>query len=376
MKKTTTATPPAPGDQDPDQQDPEKLDPTPDELEALDHLEEFLARFEGQDFKVRIQKWDAEDTDWVYVDRVRLAGFDPFAALKKHGTGRYRLTLLDPKGKFVPKGSQELRIKFTEEIAAEPAVPAAAAAPDPLDSPVVKLVLAMLQQNATMSAEIMKAMVQARPAEPAKDQKMLELLLQHAIDSKDSKAGGLKDSLELLVTFRELLDNREPSSEGSLLGEIREGLKLIKEMGHRGPAAPRPALPQPQPATVINAGQVLDPSKDKPMNAFVAIMKYLPQLEDAAKRTEPVEPWAQFVLDRLELEIIPLLVKEYAARGVAMTEDQVYQILLSKAKDPAQVGQIFQLMPRLDNVRPWIQAVIEEAVKIADEPDQGAGAAA
>lgn len=345
-------------------------------LEIEERLNMFHEKFGQKEYKIRIEKFNKEENDWEIVDSLKLDGFDPFSSVKKYGGGRYRLSLLTDKSVYVAGGRMEIRIAEAAVAASSPAQ-----APDNAMS----LMIASLQAQNAQNLELMKAMI-GRPLPPeSKGPSLTELIaamsgLRNLTPKDDGGMGGIKGTLELMKLFKDIMP--EPAEEKSgLIGEVNQAVELFNKVGpliaaRRGQAPPR----QPQPTTpapanyatgvVVPAGEVQPTETESPMKPVIDKAKsYVPQLIAWAQRGKDVDDAADFVLDEVENEIIPLITSNYRPGGIVLSRDVVWNQLLSKAQDPSQVAALFTVVPELVPYRKWFEAVLTAAVAFALDPD-------
>lgn len=374
-KKPALAAPPAP--QPEDEREEIVVPDSIAELETEGKLAFFHDKFGEKDYKVRIEVFHREDNEWEMVDTVKLDGFDPFNSLKKYGGGRYRLSLLDDGGCYVKGGRMEVRI-------AQAAVSAQAASPSNQPDASMSLLIETLKAQNAQSLEIIKASL-GRPIPEQKGPSLTELIsalsgLKGLTPKEDGGMGGIEKTLGLMKLVKELMPEPAESSGEGVMGEIAQAVKVASEMGllNRGQRGPAPAPRQAPPPQNLAAGTVvLNPEPptpieepESPMRPVIDKLKsYVPTFISWAKRDKPVEDAADFLIDELDNEIVPLIVKHYKPGGViTLTREVVWGDLLSKAKDPNQVIAIFSAVPELGAYRSWVERVIAEAVKVAEAP--------
>jgi len=386
MKHKTEAAPrrrpavPAPQDEIVDLEDVIEL-PDMAELEAEEKLAVFHNKFGGEDYKIRVEIFNKDENDWDMVANLKLAGFDSFDSLRKYGAGRYRLSLLDTGGHYVKGGRMDARIS-----------PAAIEAHKIENPPAVvengmTAIVAMLQNQNTQNLELMKAMI-GRPLPPeSKGPSLTELItamsgLRGLTPKDEGGMGGVKGTLELMKLVKELMPEPDKGgNDGSLVGELSQAVELFGKVSPmleaRRRANPAPAT---RPANLAASGAIVMPSPEpepepedpmKPIND--KIQSYIPGLTAWAARGKDIEDAADFVLDEVEAEIVPLIVKHYRPGGITLTKDFIFGQLLEKANDPAQVEAIFAFAPALAPYKEWFARVIAKAVEFAtdqeDAPD-------
>jgi hypothetical protein len=349
------------------------------QLEIEEKLGVFHARFGEKDYKVRVELFNKEDNEFEIVDTVKLDGFDPFSSLKKYGGGRYRLSLLDEGGKYVAGGRMEVRIA---KVAADLAAPA------PAQDNGMALVLASLQSQNAQNLELLKAMI-GRPLPPeSKGPSLTELIaamsgLRNLTPKEDGGMGGIKGTLELMKLVKEILPEPAVEDKSGVMGEVAQAVELFGKLGpmiaaRRQVQGPRPATsPAVAPEVPPNyaAGSVIvnpeaAPEQESPMKPVIdKVQSYIPQLLAWAQRGKDVEAVAEFVLDEVDNEIVPLIVRHYRPGGITLNNDLVFEQLLAKTQDPAQIAAIFTVAPALVPYREWFERVIAKAYEYATTQD-------
>lgn len=349
--------------------------PTPEEMEDAQRLGDFQARFGGKDYKVRVDRYNKEDAEWEYATSCKLDGFDPFITLQKtHGGGKYRLTLLDDGGRYVKGGRQEIRIA---ESAVKPE--AEAPKPSPWQDPGILAVMEMLKAQSSQATEMVKAMIAAQSTKPA-EQPIAELVgalakLQGMVPREADSMKGVKDALEMLTAAKVLLPEAKEATEGGgMLSEVLEAVKAGKELGFFDRHRQQPSLPAPgRIASPVAAPIICNPPEavmSKPDPIMEKVNGYLPILTAWAKRGEEVADAADFVVTEVVNEIVPVIVENYRPGGLRLNAETILSHLIEKAKDPAEVEKIYAFAPGLMAYRPWVEAVVSEAVRIIEAPSE------
>ncbi|HXT00351.1 MAG TPA: hypothetical protein VN915_06725 [Elusimicrobiota bacterium] len=382
-KKTPPVTPP------PAAEDVPVLDPDPaaDDLEA-DKLAEFQSNFGGKNYRIRVEKFDKEENDWEIIDRFPLDGFDPITSLKGRGKGRYRLTLLNEKGKYVEGGREEIRMAGPLEgaPAAAAAAPAAAAPAeaDPLNHPLVISVLAMMEKSNTQTLEMMKALA-SRP-EPARSSssEVLDLFKQVRGLAPEDPMKELSKTIMLRLLERGLEGDGGGGGGdgGGFLKELRDGLLAAKEMGILGgrrlPAAdPAPAAAAEPAAplrvnlqTVTAAPPPPPPAKEaQPVNDPIleGLRPYAQIFRQHAENNADVTETANYLVDELYAIACPLIRRHNTLAKFA-SDDAIVEQIVNRAKDSAQLEAVFAAAPELAPHRDWCSKVVAKAIEILNNP--------
>lgn len=349
------------------------------DLEAEEKLAVFHKKFGGEDYKIRVEVFNREENEWEMVANLKLAGFDSFDSLKKYGAGRYRMSLLDNGGLYVAGGRMECRISAAAIEAAKADAPPA---PPPQDNGVIEMMKAQNAQN----LELIKALV-GRPVQESKGPSLTELIaamagLRNLAPKEDGGTGGIKGTLELMKLVKEIMPAPESGGEGGVMDEVSRAVELFTKVSPMIEARRRSApVALPNPATVpanLAGGAVTVPTPQPAEEAEADPMKpiiekaqsYVPQLVAWASRGKDIDDAAYFVLDEIEAEIVPALVKNFRPGGMTLSHEYVFGELLKRAQDPAQVEAIFVAAPALVPYKEWFVRVINRAVEIETTPEE------
>jgi hypothetical protein len=359
VRRTATAPPappPAPTLEEEIQQEKEDTR----RLETEEWLTEFRERFTDQPATVLVEKFD--DNEWAICRRYALSTFDYESVLNEFGGGIYRATLIGPDGRYVKEG--RTRFKFAAPIV-KPSNTATAPT-NPLDNPIVAMMLKAQEAQTAQSMEITKALIATGGGGKGSDIGQLIVALKGLQDltPKEKPMQNFKETLDMIKTVKEI--SGDTDSKGGLLSDLRDFLEVwptVKEKfaeikppaGSAAPAAtPMPAIPERKPAT-------LDPLTEK-------IVKLVPKYVTAAKKSEPIETWGDTLLADFDTEILPILTpmmkKQYGV--LVKDEDDVYDILLRYAKDPKEREVIFRDITPLAPFREWVNRVVDEAIRLAE----------
>ena len=355
------------------------------DLEAEEKLAVFHKKFGGEDYKIRVEVFNKEENEWEMVANLKLAGFDSFDSLKKYGAGRYRMSLLDNGGLYVAGGRMECRISAAAIEAAKADAPAA----PPPDNGITAM-MAMLQAQNAQNVELLKAMI-GRPIPELKGPSLSELVstmagLRNLAPKEDGGTGGIKGTLELMKLMKEIMPApADGGGEGGVMDEISRAVELYTKVA---PAleARRRAAPAGNPAAPVSAQlaggavhvptpQAAEEAEADPMKPIIEkAQSYIPQLVAWASRGKDIDDAAYFVLDEIEAEIVPALVKNFRPGGMTLSPEYVFGELLKRAQDPAQVEAIFVAAPALVPYKEWFIRVINRAVEIETTPEEPAQA--
>lgn len=354
--------------------------PSDDEIEVGEKVSDFQAKFSGKQYKVRIERFNVQEGDWEWVTRLPLEGFEPFNVLPKYGGGRFKAVLIDEGGRYVKGGIMEFR--FAAQVEIQTAEKPRSALEDPV-------VLIMIENMKSQNAMLMEVLKSSIPAQAAMAPKGLDAIQMMDMLSKFSaltapKENGVKNLLDMMGLFEKAKDAFTPEEResGGLVSEIKEAigalalLPQIRAMAPGGPAT----VPGPVPGRVISPTAPIVMSvvpetkaKGKPVKvpdpispAAQKILFYVPKLEEAARENQPAEKWAEKILDILDDEVIPALVKEHHG---FVTPESIYDRLLEGAKNNEERETVFIHAPSLLPYKEWIFRVMDESIKIVEEPD-------
>ena len=355
-------------------------------LEAEEKLAIFHNKFGGEDYKIRVEKFNKEENEWEMVVNLKLAGFDSFDSLKKYGAGKYRMSLLDTGGHYVAGGRMEARIASAAIEAEKSAAPAA-----PADNGMTAI-MSMLQAQNAQNVELLKAMI-GRPA-PAetKGTSLPELVsvmtgLRGLVPKDEGGMGGIEGALKLMKLMKELQPESSGGEEGGVMDEVAKAVELFTKVQPlieakrqaRVVATPTPTTAR-LPTPIVSGGAILTPTPEPTPEAGVEedhmkpiidkARSYVPQLVSWASRGKNVEDAADFVLDELDAEIVPLLVANFKPGGMTLSADFVFNELIKRGQDPAQVEAIFTHAPELAPYKEWFTRVIAKAVEFATTQDE------
>ena len=350
-----------------------------EEREAEQKLTDFQQTYGGKDYRIRVEKFNRTDSEWeILPQQFKLDGFDPIAQLKAYGGGRYRMTLLNEKSKYVLGGRNEIRI-------AEPIVPVlnVPEQKSALEDPIVKLMLEQMRADKAQFADLMKVLV-TRPSDAPKAQGIGELVdtlakLKGLSPSDEGGTKKMKELLEVMVLVKDIQGGGGESEGGEgLMSDILQAVKVMKETGlmqRGGNGAPtqNPPTPAPVPTQIIPVKTVLEPIPVNPIAE--GLKKYTPIFLSWAKRDEDPDNAASFLVDELHAEIVPLIVANYRPGGVSLNEGFVLQYLVDKAGDENEVEKIFLYVPELASYKEWVRRVVSRAVyELTTAPEEDAEA--
>jgi hypothetical protein len=306
-----------------------------------------------------------------------LEGFDHFILRDKFGPGKYRGRLFDNAYHYVKQGGP-IEFEFTAPL---PTAAKEEKEADPLQSPIVALMIESAKNQNAMLMEILKsalpAQAQASAGKGAEIITLIEALHKlNSLSPKDTGIKSIEDSLRLTKLIRDSFDEGGKEKEGSVLSEIRELLELapvLKEQfgkslpgGNISPGALTPTPAAPARRFFARNPEPTENGKKHPL--WDAIAPHIPEFEEAARTNQPAAKWADYFLELLEEKIMPVLLplvqEEYKSAPLTITEDTIYDNLIDRASKPEEVAKLFEWAPALAPYESWVRAVIEEAVRL------------
>jgi hypothetical protein len=335
-------------------------------------LSDFQERFSDQPVKVLVEKYD-EKGDWGMCRKYLLSVFDPEIVRDEFGGGRYRAMLVQPTGKYIKESRNYFT--FTEPLfkGAKPEKE------NPLENPVVIMMLenAKSQQAALMN--LTQSMIQAQTAAAPKGGGLVELIEAmkslKTMTPQDRPMDNFKETLGMMKLVKEVTGDGDGDGKGGLLSDLKDVLEVLPQlkehMAALKPAVANAAPPSlagpgmmPQPTTITTEGRpAMDPLTKK-------VVDLVPQFVAAGKAAANVNDWGIKLLDAFDVEIVPLLlpVMRQKYKALVKDEDDVYDIVLRLAQDPDERDMIFKQIPPLAPYKDWALRVIDEAVRLAQEP--------
>lgn len=375
-------------DEDDEQTDSEKETVDLDAVEDSQKLADFLSNFGGKEYKVRVDQFNATDKVWEYLDTFPLDGFDPYETCKRFGRGRYRMTFLNEKGKYVPGGQPQIRIGG---VVAPATSEVPKASDDPLKHPLVVMMLAQMEKSQAQSTELLKAVL-ARPEAPkSSTSEVLDLLAKiKSLEPKDRDSDQMKSLTHaiLLKMVERGMEGGEGGGEKSAWQEIVEGLKDAKDMGiidkllspmNKKPAPQRPQPPAPVRTEVRVALPHAAPEASVPAPMenplYVALKPYVAILVSKAENSVTPEAAGDYIVDEFYETVVPLI-KKHVAMAKFMSDEGIAEYAVGAAQDAEQIEKLYAFAPELVPHREWVSAAIAQAVKTVTEPEPEATAEA
>lgn len=344
--------------------------------EDAEKLSEFMELFGGKEYRVRVEQYDQADKCWAHVDTFNVDGFEPYEVCKKYGPGRYRMTFLNERGRYVRGGQPQIRIGGRP--LPPDAIPGAALAPvesDPLKHPLVALLLANAEQSRKESNDLIRALL-TKP-EPAKSSSMEVIELFKSMRSLAPEDSMKKVQETLMMRMIEKgLEGGDGGGDGGggILSDIKDALPILREMlaaraqppaVRTVPPAARLSLPGAQPAVVAK------PATETPNPMLEALKPYVAIFKAKAENNIDQDRAAGYLIDELYDSVIPLIKKHIPVAALA-SDEAVIESLVGRAKNPAQVEELFAHVPDLAAHRDWVLGVIGKAVAQLEAPEEGA----
>ncbi len=353
--------------------DPEEmeLEPSQDEIEDAQKLDEFRQQYGGNEYTVRVQRYNEESSEMEIVDRFDFDTFDPYILGKKYGGGKFVCTLFNDKGRYVQGGRFRYNFAKPKEVEEKKTV-------DPLENPAIQLFIETSKAQSAMLSDLLKASL---TSEKSTDIDKLVGALKGLHDmnppgQKDNPMKSLKELLELQNLIQGTVAKDEDEKGPGFMSEIVDALKYLNQSKNiplpaRGLSSPGPLQPRvisPGVAgPLIRSPQPAIKEEVKEMNPAIDVaVRYAPEFEKAALNNEDPEKWAAFLIDVLELQIVPALVKHYDG---FVDSEGVWDRLLDAADDEEKILMIYEFAPTLQLHHEWVKKVIQAAKKQFDEPD-------
>jgi hypothetical protein len=340
-------------------------------------LEQFQEQFGGDDYYVRVEKYNAVDNEFEIVDKIAFDNFDPYILGKKYGGGRFTVTLMNSKSKYVEGG----RFHFNFAKVAVEEKPAVIAAPDPMSNPMVVMILENMRSDKAALMDLMKTLASGEKQSPVGEiiAAVKNINDMNPRPKEENSIKNLKDLMELQAIIAEASGGKETG--GGVVSEIMEALKVLKTSGTLTPAAP-PQTPVRRmiqsggtpivtgahaPPRGSDLGAVTNPEVKPAVNEDPIMKKlspHIPQFIEAAAENAPAEKWASYLIEILDIQIVPLLKKQYAI--FKLSDDDIWEKLIAAGENQDVVNKIFDVVPDLAPYTEWVNAVIVDAIKQFD----------
>lgn len=347
-------------EEDEDEESEEQL---ADQEQTREWLAEFQSRFTDQPVRILVEKYD-DAGDWAICHKYPLSSFDQELVKQEFGGGKYRGTLFDPKGLYIKGG--RIHFKFAETLNKGVEI---VKAKNPLEDPMVLMIIESMKSQQAAMMELTKSMFTAQAAGGSKGGlvEMIEAMKSlKTMTPNERPMDNFKETLGMMKLVKEVTGDGESDSKGGLLGDIKDFLEVWP--------AVKDQLAQIKPPAIAGApAQTLIPQETKPVMDPLTqkVISLVPKFVEAGKAAAPVPEWGAFLLEMFDTEIMPLLLpvlqKKYKA--LVKDEDDVYDIMLRLASDPDEREEIFKQIRPLAPHREWALRVIDEAVRLAQEPD-------
>lgn len=336
------------------------------EAEINEWLGDFQAKFTDQPVKILVEKF--EDGEWSICRKYPLGTFEHESVRDEFGGGRYRATLFDNHGKYIKDGRNYF--KFAAPVAPKPVETKAA---NPLENPIVLMMLKSHEENAKNMLQLTQAMITANSSKSTGTlPELIEAMhkMQNMAPKSEKPMESFKDALGIMKLVKEVSGDSDKEDKGGLLSELKDFLELwptakdalanLKPQTLPAPAAlPVSTAPVPAPGGP-------DPMQDPLTQKLVSI---IPNFVNAAKSSAPIEDWADYLLDTLETEFMPILLprlkKQYGP--LIKDEDDVFDLIVRYAKDPAYRASMYEQVKPLAPYKPWCDLVIDKAIALTEE---------
>jgi hypothetical protein len=343
-----------------------------DQIQAGEWLSDFQNRFTDQPVKILVEKFD-ETGEWSICRKYPLANFDPDGVRIEFGGGKYRCTLYDPNGKWVKGG--RTYFKFADPIIKPNLNPKQE---NPLDNPVVAMMLSTQKQNADTLMGVLQSLIAAQSAggagRPGSLGEIVEVVKSiNSMTPKDKPMESFKETLGLFKLVKEVTGDDDGDSKGGLLSGLKEVLEILPQLKEQMATIKPPAPAPEQPQLTKGEPTEMDPLTKK-------IIDLVPKFIGGARANAPIPEWGNYLLDVFDTEVVPLLIPVMKQKYPAFvkTEDDVYEVVIKLAKDPTERAEGLKQIPPLTPYLPWVNQVIDEAIRLAETetPEAPAGGSA
>lgn len=338
-----------------------------EQLQAGEWLAEFQSRFTDQPVKILVEKFD-EAGEWAVCRKFPLANFDPDQVRLEYGSGKFRCTLFDPNGKWVKGG--RTYFKFADPILK----PEIVHKPEnPLENPIVAMMMSAAKQNTDMLMGVLTSLIAAQAngggAKATGLGEMVEVVKSiNSMTPKDKPMESLKETLGLFKLVKEVTGDNEGEGKTGLLADLKEVIEILPLLKEHMATLKVPQVPGA--AAVVTPGKVaeMDPLTKK-------IISLVPKFVGGARANAPIGEWGNYLLQVFDTEVLPLLLPAMREkyRALVKDEDDVYDIVLRLSKDPDERALALKQIPPLAPYLPWVNQVIDEAIRIAETPESEPG---
>ena len=332
---------------------------------ALDQaIQDFSDVAGGKDYKIRAEMFDKEDRSWYTLDTLPFdSGFDPLFIMKKYGSGRYRFTFLDDHGRYIrrPEGGGQFQ-KFFKA----PPEPVKQDVQDPLNNPVVTLMIQNMKDQAAQSLKMVELMAGRQTTGPTllEQIQVLKAIQGFTPESKDPL-----DMLDKVLRIQgRLTDNKEEAPKTGVAQDLLAAKEILQALGlgklfNKAPAAPGvEALPAP----VEKENQEIPIMDQKTF--FKPYVRALLKL--ASDSADPGDA-ALHLMEQLDLYIIPALTEENKKKyGAVVTEELVWDKVIEAAGNKEKIEAAFKVFPEMEAQRDWLLKVLEASLKLAAEENE------
>lgn len=354
--------------------DDEKEGLLPDEIQELEKqqaveewLGDFQSRFTDQPVRVLVEKF--EEGEWSICRKYPLGTFDHEAVRDEFGGGRYRATLFDPNGKYIKGGRNNFKFAAPAVKKDGDAKPA-----NPLADPAIAMMFESMKQQSAMLLGITQSMISANAGKAGGGlTEMVEAMkgIQALSPKNEKPLDNFKETLGIMKLVKEVTGDGDGDSKGGFMSEVREFLELAPLLKEKMPvlkAALAPGGLPTAPAQPIPPGET--PSMDPLSQKIIALV---PRFVAAAKSNAPIETWSDHLIDVLEDDLMPVLVPHMKGIYGPLIDnaDDVYDVLIKFAKDPAARDKIYTSVPPLAPYKPWCDQVIDAALKTLTDEETG-----
>lgn len=339
--------------------------------EVEERLEEFREKFSTQEYAIVVERQSAKTREYEICEKVTVEEFSPYTFRDEWGPGRYRCTLLN-NGRYVNGGRMYWRF-------AEPPLKKESTPKSFLEDPMVQFMIAQQKETTAMIMQ----MIQSLSPKTSSDTNLTQLVeAMHKMKTLNpgEKSTSMAETIDMIANIRELFPSDEGGGGGKtgIVSELMEALKVMGTLRGLGPEGGVPKLsnyPQPPRTVVTNAPtlvgtgsvRMIKTPEAKPLmtESVEKIMFYLPRFVEAARAGRTPDQTASYLIEVLNMEIVPALVRQYAPFA---TDDVIWDKLIAAASDPEETQKIYAFAPDLKEHEAWVTDVLNAAVVLIAEP--------
>ena len=343
--------------QESEAQEPE---PTQEDFVYADRLAQFRSIAGESEYRLRAQIYSREGHTWEVIDSYPLSDdFDPVNVMKEYGTGKYRFSLIDDRGRYV--STPDVAGSFTLTFRASPRKPGDEIKPQvsPLQDPTVQMMFQVMKDSQAQTLEILKASMTNPKGESLSSQLELLLKMRSLVPEQQNPLDMMDKLVRLMNSIKEKAERGEP--ETGWASDLLMVKKIAEEFGIADKLKAMTGKPQ---ALTAPQEVVQNPPAPPVQDIKEYFRPYARALVKLAKEENDPRTGADFLIDQLELMIVPKLSEE---NGVP--EDVVWEKIIAEAKNQQSIENVFQIYLELVPHMDWVKSVIMLAVKACEEEE-------